>query len=116
MLNDWYALGSVQYRKFHVYDIEWDVPSYLQNTSVPFLFENYIVSGAPFGGPLAMIPDVKKVNLPEEINKNKILVYSCAGKKLAEIDWNDRPIIGIGWTDQENMVVVADNGNVFEFF
>jgi hypothetical protein len=110
MLNDWYALGSVQYRKWHVYDIEWELPSYLKGTSISFALENYVVAGAQFAGPLAMIPDSKKVNLPSEIDKNKILLYSSAGKKLTEIDWKEKSVSGLGWSDQENLVVVADNG------
>lgn len=110
MLNDWYALGPIQYRKWHVYDIEWELPLHLRNSKEGFSFENYVVAGAQFGGPLAMIPDQKKANLPEELDKNIILIYSCAGKKLAEIEWGGKNIVGMGWTDQENLVVVPENG------
>jgi hypothetical protein len=109
MLNDWHSLGPAQYRKWHVYDIDWDLPSY-QNSSTPFALENYVVSGAQYGGPLAMIPDVRKTNLPAEVDKNKILLYTSAGKKLHEIEWKEKTVVGMGWTDQESLVVVAENG------
>lgn len=81
-------------------------------SSFPYALENYLVSGAPFGGPLAMIPDAKRANLPAEIDKNKILIYTCAGKKLVEIDWQEKTVVGMGWTDMETLTVVSETGMI----
>lgn len=113
MLNDWYALGMVQYRKWQVYDLAWEGPTTTASTpTMPISLDNYIVSGAPFGGPIAMIPDHKRTNTSNEstLVKNKLLIFTSAGVHLAEIDWNERPVIGMGWTDQENLVVVSEHG------
>jgi hypothetical protein len=117
MLNDWYALGAVQYRKWNIYDLNWTSPQ--GGSEVPINLENYLVCGAPFGGPIAMIPDSRRLNNvanPQQttpiidLNKNKLLIFTSSGLQLAEIDWQERPVIGMGWTDHENLVVIADNG------
>lgn len=105
MIHDWYALGDCQYRKWNVYDMEW------VNETVPVELEHYLVSGAPFGGPVAIIPDTKRISsLPENIDKRKLQIFTSAGVKLSEIEWTDRPVIGMGWTDLEQLVVVAEDG------
>lgn len=117
MLNDWYALGAVQYRKWNIYDLNWTTTQ--GGAQVPVSLENYIVCGAPFGGPIAMIPDIRRLNSvtnPQQpapgsdMNKNKLLIFTSSGSPLAEIEWQERPVIGMGWTDHENLVVIADNG------
>lgn len=107
MLNDWHALGSVQYRKWHVYDMAW-----ANDSSKPFPLENYVTCGAPFGGPIAMYLDPKR--LQEATGKTSVTVstYSSSGYKIAEMEWTDRPIVSLGWSDQELLVVVAENGNL----
>lgn len=105
MLNDWHALGSVQYRKWHVYDMAW-----ASDLSKPFPLENYVTCGAPFGGPIAMYLDPKR--LQEATGKTSVTVsmYSSSGHKISEMEWTDRPIVSLGWSDQELLVVVAENG------
>lgn len=109
MLNDWHALGSVQYRKWHVYDMAWGATS--EPNGRPFALEHHIVCGAPFGGPIASYPDPKRPG--NDPSKPTVLtIYSSSGVKLSETVWKDRPIIGMGWTDLERLIVVADNGMV----
>jgi len=111
MLNDWYALGDCQYRKWHIYDMDW------QNGATPMELENYLVCGSPFGGPVAMIPDTKRIaSLPDYIDKKKLLIFTSAGKKLGEIDWTERPVIGMGWTDLEQLAVMSEDGLLILFF
>lgn len=104
MLNDWHALGSVQYRKWHVYDMAW---------GKDLALENFLVSGAPFGGPLALFPDVKRLmaqNNGQEPSNMKLQIFTSAGILLSEFDWTDRPIIAMGWTQSETLVTVTDQG------
>lgn len=105
MSNDWHALGSVQYRKWHVYDMAWDVDP----LGRPFALENFVVCGAPFGGPIAMYLDPKKPG-NDATKPTYLLIYTSSGVKLAQFEWRDQPIVGIGWTDKLNLVVVAENG------
>lgn len=77
--------------------------------------ENYIVCGAPFGGPIAMITDNKKIASNKDI-KEHISIYTSAGYPLAEIDWDQSNIIGMGWSDNENLVTVTDAGLQSTYF
>lgn len=101
MLNDWHALGVVQYRKWHVYDMAWI------EKGVGIALENYLVCGAPFGGPIALFPDTKRSEQPL-----KLQIYTSAGIKLAEMDWTDRPIVSMGWTHSETLITVTDQGQI----
>ncbi len=105
MFQDWHPLGQILYRKWHVYDMSWDPKIKL---------ENFIVCGAPFGGPIAMMLDIKKANLqPEmEIFHNKLLIKTSSGNHISTIDWDDKPIVGMGWSDQEHLITVLENGCV----
>ena len=105
MFTDWHPLGQVLYRKWNVYDMAW-------NSNIKL--ENFIVCGAPYGGPIAMILDVKKNSAlsPEmEAMKSKLFVKTSSGNSIAEIDWeNDKPIVGMGWSDLEHLITVLENG------
>lgn len=99
--------------------------------------ENFLISGAPFGGPLAMIRDEKKV--PSSVSstssataapsssssssaapsaassgddKSKLWIYTSAGVKLAEVDWESKKVAGMGWSDQELLVIVFEDGKL----
>eukprot|EP01031_Cornospumella_fuschlensis_P028065 gene28065-33886_t len=75
--------------------------------------ENYLVTGAPFGGPLALFPDVKRhmaQNNGQEPSNLKLQIYTSAGALLSEFEWTDRPIIAMGWTLSETLVTVTDQG------
>jgi len=106
MLNDWYSLGDCQYRKWHIYDMEWQISSnHLE-------LENYLVCGSPFAGPVAMILDSKRnTSLPENVDKKKLLIFTSSGIKLSEIEWVDRSVVGMGWTDLEQLIVVSEDGS-----
>lgn len=107
MQVDWNALGEVPYKKWHVYDMEW-----LDTIQI----EDYHVCGAPFGGPIALIRDDKKLTqLTDEHLKPKLRIFTSSGKKLAEIEWNDRKVAGMGWSDQEQLVIVFEDGNVIVY-
>jgi hypothetical protein len=48
--EDWQSLGDVQYRRWECYSLDWGVS----------VDEHHVV-GAPFGGPLALVRDDKKM-------------------------------------------------------
>jgi vacuolar protein sorting-associated protein 16 len=112
MLNDWHLLGSVQYRKWQVYEMSWSVPGSDGQPKPPPL-ENYLLAGAPFGGPIAMVLDSKKLTPAEKLKPQLLSIYTSSGVKISEMEWKDRPIISMGWTDQEALVIVAENGKVY---
>ena len=44
--------------------------------------------------------------------KSSIDVYSCAGKLIRQIKWDKGSIIAAGWSEDERLLVVTDDGNV----
>ncbi len=80
--------------------------------------ENFIVCGAPYGGPIAMILDSKKNITPElELMKSKLFIKTSSGNPIAEIDWeNEKSIVGMGWSDLEHLITVLENGKFDDLF
>ncbi len=75
--GDWNVLGEVFYRKWHVYDTAWGPDINL---------DEYLICGAPFGGPIAMIRDDRKlVALSGDNAKPKLRIFTTAGQKIAEV-------------------------------
>ena len=106
MQADWHNLGEVLYRKWHVYDMGW------QNEAMQI--ENFQVCGAQFGGPIAMIRDNRKSSTSED-GKAKLRIFTSSGLKIAEVDWDSsRKVIGMGWSDLEQLVMVLDDGENLE--
>eukprot|EP01038_Epipyxis_sp_PR26KG_P015328 gene15328-20658_t len=107
MNADWYPLGiGINFRKWNIYDMDWD--SQIQ-------LEKFTVCGAPFGGPVGIIADSKRYDygdLSQEL-KNKLMIFTSSGAKLSEVSWeNEKHVIGMGWSDQEHLVTIQDNGAI----
>lgn len=82
MQSDWNSLGDVLYRKWHVYDMRW-----LDQIQI----EDYHMSGAPFGGPIALIRDDRKMTTQqaeENTEKPKLKIFTSAGELIAEVKSN----------------------------
>jgi hypothetical protein len=80
--------------------------------------EDYIVCGSTFGGPLALLKDDRKVksntsSIGSDDLKSKISLYTSSGIKITDIDWDNKQIMGMGWSDREELIVVSGDGNVF---
>lgn len=73
---DWNPLGKVYYRKIELYSMAWQETVDLSK---------FIVSAAPFGGPIALMrADKHFVRVQgSSINKPVIHIFSSAGKELA---------------------------------
>ena len=129
MLEDWHALGEVVYRKWQVYDMGW---------GDEFNIDDFIICGAPFGGPLAMIRAEDKLNkvvvvpnATKEMNKesvdgsesnehlNTLWIFSTAGKLLAEVEFGisnkNNVVVAMHWTEAEQLVLVMIDGSCLMF-
>ena len=49
---------------------------------------------------------------PGRSSKPSIDIYSLAGKQLQSIPWDKGPIRGIGWSDDEKLLIVTKDGMV----
>lgn len=105
---DWNPLGKVFYRKIELYSMAWQDAVDLSK---------FIVSAAPFGGPIALIRDDKHFVRVQgsTINKPIIHIFSSAGKELASVKWDGGSIVQMGWSVSEDLLCVADDGTVLVY-
>ncbi|KAI8351246.1 Vps16, N-terminal region-domain-containing protein [Mortierella sp. GBAus27b] len=101
---DWFQLQDRFYRKQEIYVMLWDQINLLE----------YNLAAAPFGGPLALVRDDRKVLLlqKQQSVKPSIYLYTSSGKLLETIQWEKGRIVGMGWTDNEQLLCVFDDGIV----
>lgn len=98
---DWHPLGAVLYRKWQVYDMVWS----------EIALENFVVCGAPYGGPIALTPMKKSAKTEDATSKSRLMIFTSAGKPLANVELDAGEVAGLGWTYQEHLCVVLENGN-----
>ncbi|KAI9148010.1 vacuolar sorting [Paramyrothecium foliicola] len=102
---EWESVGDKWYRKTQLYTDVFDKDLDL---------DNYVVAGAPYAGALALWRDDSKLQAyqPGKSLKPSIDIYSLAGKKLQSIPWDKGTIKGLGWSEEETLLVVTSDGNV----
>ncbi|KAG8912790.1 hypothetical protein FRC01_004893, partial [Tulasnella sp. 417] len=99
----WEAMdGGVFYRKQEVYTMQWKVKS----------LSDYIVSGAKYGGPIAMMRDPHKIVAfgTNQFSKPTVQIFSSSGELLQTIAWDQGTIVSMGWTYGEELVIINDEG------
>ncbi|KAG0042078.1 hypothetical protein BGZ83_000922, partial [Gryganskiella cystojenkinii] len=101
---DWLALHDKFYRKQEVYTMLWKQVD----------LSKYMIAAAPFGGPLALVRDDRKVILVQKQQpvKPSIYLYTSSGKLMEPIQWDKGRIVGMGWTETEHLVCVLEDGTV----
>ncbi|KAI0200696.1 vacuolar protein sorting-associated protein [Astrocystis sublimbata] len=101
----WEQVGDRFYRKTQLYTAVFDQDLEL---------DNYIVAGAPYGGAIAIRRDETRIvsYRPGQSAKPSIDIYSCAGKLLKSISWDKGSIKGLGWSEDEKLLVVSYDGTV----
>lgn len=102
---DWEKVGDKFYRKTQLYTAVFDKDLEL---------ENYNVSGCSYGGAIALYRDESKLHSfrGSQTSKSSIDVYSCAGKLIRRINWDKGSIKGLGWSEDEQLMVVTQDGTV----
>ncbi|RYP47332.1 hypothetical protein DL768_006583 [Monosporascus sp. mg162] len=101
----WEKVGDRFYRKTQLYTAIFD-----QDLDL----DNYIVTGAPYGGAIAIYRDETKIvsYRASQSSKPSVDIYSCAGKLLKSIAWDKGSIKGLGWSEDEKLLVVGYDGTV----
>ncbi|KAF4627400.1 hypothetical protein G7Y89_g10752 [Cudoniella acicularis] len=102
---DWEKVGDKFYRKIQLYTAVFDQDLEL---------ENYIVTGCSYGGAIALHRDESKLHSfrGTQASKSSIDLYSSAGKLIRRINWDKGSIKGLGWSDDEKLIVVTSDGTV----
>ncbi|KAJ3830258.1 Vps16, C-terminal region-domain-containing protein [Lentinula raphanica] len=104
--TSWQAMqnGTVFYRRQQLYSIMGKLPD----------LGDYIIAGCRYGGPLAMMRDNTKLIAVGRATpahaKSQIQVYSSAGEGLLLFSWENSRIIRFGWTLNERLVVLNEEG------
>ncbi|KAF9172947.1 hypothetical protein BGX21_004216 [Mortierella sp. AD011] len=101
---DWIQLHDRFYRKQEIYSMLWNQVD----------LSRYMIAAAPFGGPLALVRDDRKVLLLQKQQpvKPSIYLYTSSGKLMEPIQWDKGRIIGMGWTETEQLLCVLEDGTV----
>eukprot|EP00249_Psilotum_nudum_P017159 c26189_g1_i1 orf=274-2796(+) len=105
---EWQVLYNRFYRKQEIYTMCW------QNIDL----SRHKVACGRFGGPIAIIrDDTKIVQLRAESARPRLMIFTASGVLLASVPW-DRPggrLIGLGWTNEESLLCVVQDGTVFQY-
>eukprot|EP00743_Colponemidia_sp_Colp-15_P004235 GILK01004569.1.p1 GENE.GILK01004569.1~~GILK01004569.1.p1 ORF type:complete len:820 (-),score=138.43 GILK01004569.1:154-2613(-) len=103
---EWSELHDRFYRKRDVYTMAWG------NIDL----NKYVIAGAPFGGPVALVRDEKKLLLlGSQSSKPRMFIYTSSGKLLASFAWEYRGLVTMGWNEDENLVCLLEDGQVLTF-
>ncbi|KAK7437898.1 Vacuolar protein sorting-associated protein 16 [Stygiomarasmius scandens] len=102
----WQAMqgGNVFYRHQQLFSLDGKLPN----------FGECIVAGCRYGGPIAMMRDSTKIialnSAAPSFVKSQIQVFSSAGEGLLLFSWDQAKIIRFGWTYDERLVVLNEEG------
>ncbi|KAF2281145.1 vacuolar protein sorting-associated protein 16 [Westerdykella ornata] len=102
---NWEKVGDKFYRKVQLYTGVFDPDLEL---------DKCLVVGALGSGAVAIYRDEGKVHAYRsgQASKSSIDIYSCAGKLIRRITWEKGTIKGIGWSEDEKLLVVTEDGAV----
>jgi len=101
---DWEVLEDKYYRKLLLY-----------SEIFPTLdLSHYLIAGAPYSGAIALWKNSEQLfeYRGGSAVKPSIDVYSCAGRLIRRIAYDKGPIRGLGWSEDEKLLVVAEDGMV----
>ncbi|ORY17052.1 Vps16, N-terminal region-domain-containing protein [Clohesyomyces aquaticus] len=102
---NWEKVGDKFYRRVELYRNIFDADLEL---------EKYNVVGAPYSGAVAIYRDEEKIHAYRGMQtaKSSIDIYSCAGTLIRRINWDKGSIKGLGWSEDEKLLVVTEDGTV----
>ncbi|KAG6377543.1 Vps16, C-terminal region-domain-containing protein [Boletus reticuloceps] len=104
--STWEAMpeGNVFYRRLQLYSIPGKLPD----------LSDFIITGCRNGGPIALMRDTSKIiaigRAGPAFSRSQIQVFSSADEGLLLLNWDQGKIIRFGWTADERLVVVNEEG------
>eukprot|EP00457_Paulinella_chromatophora_P001435 gb/GEZN01001437.1/.p1 GENE.gb/GEZN01001437.1/~~gb/GEZN01001437.1/.p1 ORF type:complete len:837 (-),score=141.79 gb/GEZN01001437.1/:524-3034(-) len=102
----WEKLDNRLYNKILLYDMLWKEAD----------LEKYLIAAAPFGGPIALRLDERKVMLMGGgVSEAEIRVFSSSGKRICAFPFKDKGLLQMGWTEREELVCVQEDGTIQMF-
>ncbi|CAG2168046.1 unnamed protein product [Oppiella nova] len=111
--SDWNPLGKdIYYRKHELNAMFWTNEVNLKD---------FIVSSAPFGGPIALIERKNWNRLATngstglKPNQFNVFIFSSFGELISTIKWTGSELSLISWSNREDLLCIQDDGIVFVY-
>nr|XP_005894002.1 PREDICTED: vacuolar protein sorting-associated protein 16 homolog isoform X2 [Bos mutus] len=103
---NWNPLGdSAFYRKYELYSMDWDLKEELRDC---------LVAAAPYGGPIALLRNPWRKEKPASA-RPVLEIYSASGMPLASLLWKSGPVVSLGWSAEEELLCVQEDGVVLVY-
>ncbi|XP_065748010.1 vacuolar protein sorting-associated protein 16 homolog isoform X2 [Phocoena phocoena] len=103
---NWNPLGdSAFYRKYELYSMDWDLKEELRDC---------LVAAAPYGGPIALLRNPGRKEKPASA-RPVLEIYSASGVPLASLLWKSGPMVSMGWSAEEELLCVQEDGVVLVY-
>ena len=128
-VGEWDVCGDKFYSKHQIYAMQWPdiklehmrcVCTSARHTLRCCLRDVTANSGidcrvacAPYGGPIALVRDDRKIVLVTGgSTKPVVTTHTAAGVKLGAFTWEKGRIMGMGWTSEEDLMLLEQSGEV----
>ncbi|XP_040837666.1 vacuolar protein sorting-associated protein 16 homolog isoform X2 [Ochotona curzoniae] len=103
---NWNPLGdSAFYRKYELYSMDWDLKEELRDC---------LVAAAPYGGPIALLRNPWRKEKAASV-RPVLDIYSASGMPLASLLWKSGPVVALGWSAEEELLCVQEDGAVLVY-
>eukprot|EP00899_Mesostigma_viride_P000918 jgi/Mesvir1/10827/Mv07754-RA.2 len=104
---EWSELYNRFYRKVELYLMSWKGID----------LSMHKIACAPFGGPIAMIRDDKKLVLLGTVGVTHpaLCIYGSSGKLLASVPWLRGRLVTLGWVNGDVLLCVLEDGVVLRY-
>uniref|UniRef100_A0A8D0WJS3 Vacuolar protein sorting-associated protein 16 homolog n=2 Tax=Sus scrofa TaxID=9823 RepID=A0A8D0WJS3_PIG len=103
---NWNPLGdSAFYRKYELYSMDWDLKEELRDC---------LVAAAPYGGPIALLRNLWRKEKAASV-RPVLEIYSASGMPLASLMWKSGPVVSLGWSAEEELLCVQEDGVVLVY-
>lgn len=103
---NWNPLGdSAFYRKYELYSMAWDLKEELRDC---------LVAAAPYGGPIALLRSPWRKEKAASA-RPVLRIYSASGVLLASLPWKSGPVVSLGWSAEEELLCVQEDGAVLVY-
>lgn len=92
-------------RKYELYSMDWDLKEELRDC---------LVAAAPYGGPIALLRNPWRKEKAASI-RPVLEIYSASGLPLASLLWKSGPVVSLGWSAEEELLCVQEDGVVLVY-
>ncbi|KAK1337318.1 hypothetical protein QTO34_001944 [Cnephaeus nilssonii] len=92
-------------RKYELYSMDWDLKEELRDC---------LVAAAPYGGPIALLRNPWRKEKAASV-RPVLDIYSASGMPLASLLWKSGPVVSLGWSAEEELLCVQEDGVVLVY-